>query len=283
MDRTSYPEKNEAHLKVAKAASLILAAGRGSRMKGYTGNKALLPLIPGKTPYEGDLPILLHILRNLPAGPKGVVVHHRKEDVISATSDQDLIYLEQPELNGTGGALLAAASFLETQPLNCIIITMGDVPFVTAPTYKSLVQHLRDHSLVVLGFAPSQKKQYGVLDIEENRVKRIIEWKYWQTYPIEKQHAFEICNSGIYAVRKEDLLHCLPMLASRPHRVLKNVDGKPTEVQEFFITDLVQYMFHHGLQVGYALAADEKEVMGIDDLPALLEAQQIFSQQRSHS
>ena len=30
--------------------SIILAAGRGSRMIGYDGSKALLPLIPGSVP-----------------------------------------------------------------------------------------------------------------------------------------------------------------------------------------------------------------------------------------
>jgi len=33
-----------------KTASLILAAGRGTRMTGYEGNKTLLPLIPTESP-----------------------------------------------------------------------------------------------------------------------------------------------------------------------------------------------------------------------------------------
>ncbi|MCF8129902.1 MAG: NTP transferase domain-containing protein, partial [Deltaproteobacteria bacterium] len=60
-------------------ASIILAAGRGSRMKSYGGSKTLLPLIQGASPYSGRRPILPHIIENLPPGPKAVVVHHKKE------------------------------------------------------------------------------------------------------------------------------------------------------------------------------------------------------------
>ena len=74
----------EAPLEATKTtASLILAAGRGSRMKEFHGSKTLLPLIPRESPYKGDRPIILEILNNLPSGPKAVVVNHRKEDVIN--------------------------------------------------------------------------------------------------------------------------------------------------------------------------------------------------------
>ncbi len=39
--------------KMSAVASIIFAAGRGTRMKGYAGNKTLLPLIPEKSRYRG--------------------------------------------------------------------------------------------------------------------------------------------------------------------------------------------------------------------------------------
>ena len=47
-------------------------------------------------------------------------------------------------------------------------------------------------------------------------------------------------------------------------------------MQEYFITDLVEYMHDDGLSVGFVISEDEEEVMGVDDLPALIKAQQIF-------
>ena len=57
-------------------ASIIFAAGKGSRMKGFEGNKTLLPLVPGKSPFDGSNPILLQILDNLPPGPKALVIQN---------------------------------------------------------------------------------------------------------------------------------------------------------------------------------------------------------------
>ncbi len=256
-------------------ASLILAAGRGSRMKGFDGSKTLLPLIQKKSPYEGEKPILLEMLNNLPQGPKAVVINHKKEDIIKSTRNYDLTYCEQAELNGTGGALLAARKFLEGQESDHIIITMGDVPLVKGGTYKGLIESLGNNSLAVLGFRPEDKKKYGVLEVKGSQVKKIIEWKYWNLFPEKKQKELQICNSGIYAVKMNKLLHYIPILASRPHIVHKKINGKQTEVEEFFITDIVEFMCDDNEPVGYVIR-DEEEVMGVDDLSAIIRAQELF-------
>ncbi|MFH1351588.1 MAG: NTP transferase domain-containing protein [Pseudomonadota bacterium] len=262
--------------KELKIISLILAAGRGTRMKGFEGNKTLLPLIEKKSPFDGEEPIIIHILGSLPAGPKAVVVHHKKQEVIHATRHLGLTYCEQPLLNGTGGALLAAKDFILSQVLDYLIITMGDVPFVRYSTFSHLVRGLKNSSMVVLGFRTNHKKQYGMLEVEGDEVRRIIEWKYWSTYPEERQAQLRICNSGIYAARRDDLIPYLRILEKNPHTVLKERNGTRVELEEYFITDLIEYMHTDGLKVGYVLAEDEDEVMGIDDLPSLMKARKIF-------
>ena len=47
------------------------------------------------------------------------------------------------------------------------------------------------------------------------------------------------------------------------------------EVEEFFVTDLVELMHEDGLKVGCLVAEDENEVMGVDDVPSLIKAQEI--------
>ncbi|MFZ0482442.1 MAG: NTP transferase domain-containing protein [Desulfobacterales bacterium] len=260
----------------SEIASIIMAAGRGSRMTGYAGNKTLLPLMPGNSSFEGNHLILHHLISNLPDGPKSLIVNHCKEDVTAATGHLDITYCEQPVLNGTGGALLAAQSFIETQSCPKFIITMGDVPFVQKTTYLRLVQQLESIDLVILGFCPSDKKQYGVLETQGDLVQKITEWKYWKDYSEEEQAKLTICNSGIYAVKKNILKKYLPVMASRPQIVYKEISGKTTPVKEFFITDLVEYLVDDGKSVGCILAEDEHETMGIDDHTALLKAQEIF-------
>jgi bifunctional UDP-N-acetylglucosamine pyrophosphorylase/glucosamine-1-phosphate N-acetyltransferase len=266
----SHPTSNQ------QTASVILAAGRGSRMTGFHGNKTLLPLIPTRSSFEGDRPILLHLLENLPSGPKAVVINHKKEDVIHVTRSLDLSYCEQPLLNGTGGALIAARGFLENLDCDRLIITMGDAPLVRKASYLHLIEGLTDHVLMILGFHPSDKKQYGVLEMDEMHVKSIIEWKYWKDYSQERQKQLQICNSGIYAVVRRDLLRYLEILEKRPHSVKKERDGKIVEIEEFFITDLVELMVADGLNVGCVAVENENEVMGVDDLPSLIKAQEIY-------
>lgn len=260
-----------------EAASIIFAAGYGSRMRGFSGNKTLLPLIPGQNPFEGQHPIISEVISSLPTGPKALVIHHGKDEVITATRDLGVSYYEQPVLNGTGGALIAAQDFLERIGQEHLIVTMGDVPFVKQATYHDLISQLRDQDLVVLGFIPADRAQYGVLEIEGGRVKRITEWTYWREYPGERQAHLEVCNSGIYGVKRSTLLTYLQRLKQRPHQVEKERDGRMVVVKEYFITDLVELMNSDGLMVGFIVVDEEKEVMGIDTREDLVLAQSIFA------
>jgi bifunctional UDP-N-acetylglucosamine pyrophosphorylase/glucosamine-1-phosphate N-acetyltransferase len=262
-------------------ASIIMAAGRGSRMKGYEGNKTLLPLQPYDSLFSGRTPIVMHLMKNLPDGPKALIVNHCQEQVKNITGDTGASYYEQPVLNGTGGAILAAADFISEQNAQWVIITMGDVPFVKDKTYGDLVQGLNEHDLMILGFSPVDKKQYGVLEIREGGVKKITEWKFWKDYPEQEQAKLTVCNSGIYAIRRKELDRYLPILASRPQIVQKEVDGKLKDIEEYFFTDLIEYMVQDGKKVGYHVVEEESETMGIDDVEALKKAQALFAENKN--
>ncbi len=261
---------------MAETGSMIFVAGRGTRMKGYEGNKSLLPLVPENSPFSGKRPILFHILENLPPGPKALIVHHRKEDIIEATKGMGLLYYEQKETDGTGGALLAGREFIINGDFSNMIITMGDVPFVKRETYLRLINGLERFSMMVLGFITEDKKRYGLLKTENNHVLDIIEWEHWKDFPREIQSSLKICNGGIYAVRREELIPYLQEIQRIPHTVIKERGGKKVAIREFFITDIVKLMAKDGHQVGY-MVSDEIEVMGIDDIQSLKLAQKYYS------
>ena len=197
---------------------------------------------------------------------------------MDATMDFKPEYCLQPELNGTGGALLATRAFLKKQECSQFIITMGDVPLVRKETYITLIEQLKKTNMAVLGFCPEDKKEYGVLDIENRHVNKIIESKYWKNFSIERQLDLKVCNSGIYAVRKNNLLKYLSILAEKPHIVDKKINGRIQPIKEYFITDLVEHMTNDGLTVGHVIAQNEQEVMGVDDIKALRTAQKILNQ-----
>jgi len=255
--------------------SIILAAGRGSRMKGFQKNKTCISLL-----QDYDYPMILEILKNT-FGKKVIIVNYRKGDVIKATSFiKDVIYCEQPELNGTGGAILSCYEVIKGSEAEHILITMGDVPLVKRRTYLSLVQGLEKNCMMVLGFFTEDKRQYGLLEIEGDKVKRIVEWAIWKDFSEEEKKNLNICNSGIYAIRKGVLLKYMPYLKENPHTVIKERDGIPKKIREYFLTDLVEYLSRDGISVGYRIA-DEKEVIGVDDTDSLSYARKIFLSKRA--
>jgi bifunctional UDP-N-acetylglucosamine pyrophosphorylase/glucosamine-1-phosphate N-acetyltransferase len=158
-----------------------------------------------------------------------MILNQRKEEVIAATRQWHLNYCEAPVLNGTGGALLAAKLLVRQYDGDAVIITMGDVPFVRRETYRSMLRRLSLIDMVVLGFAPAEKQQYGVIKIQNERVRKIIEWKYWQRFTSEAQAALTFCNASIYAVRREALERYFPVLANRARIVHKMIDGRLVE------------------------------------------------------
>ncbi len=258
-------------------ASVVLAAGRGSRMVGYEGNKTLLPLKPGASLYEGERSLLLEVLGNLPQGPKGIVVHHRADEVQRATEHlPDISYLYQPVTNGTGGALLASRPFLEAAAQDHVIITMGDVPLIRAGTYEKLVGQLSRHALSLLVFTPRDRGQYGMLEMDGDRPLRIVEWKYWKDWPPERQERLKSSNAGVYAVRRKILLPYLDRLAAQPHLVRKQRGEEWVTIEEYFLTDLVEWMSEDHLSIGVVPAAEE-EVMGVDSPEALQLAQKLYA------
>jgi bifunctional UDP-N-acetylglucosamine pyrophosphorylase / glucosamine-1-phosphate N-acetyltransferase len=259
-----------------EVASIVFAAGKGSRMTGYEGNKTLLPLVPARSAYEGSHSLLAEVLMSLPAGPKGIVVHHRADDVQKETEDLGCSYLLQPKTNGTGGALLAARPFLEAVRNDRVVITMGDVPLIHPATYERLVRRLSDCELAVLAFVPRDRAQYGMIEMEGDRVARIVEWKYWSTYPPSRLAGLKYCNAGVYAAGREMLLRYMTRLASAPHCVRKQREDRWVEIEEYFLTDLVELICNDGLTVAL-VEASEEEVVGVDTPDALKYVQEQYA------
>ena len=257
-----------------RTAAIILAAGKGSRMTGYGGNKTLLPLVAGAAAYEGTRPMIVEVLENLPPGPRGIVVHHFAEEVKKTASPYGADFIFQRKTNGTGGALLAACPFVESCGTDAVLITMGDVPLIRPKTYEKLLRKLDEgFDLAVLAFSPKDRAQYGMLEIDGGRVVRVTEWKYWSRYSEAEQQKLRFCNAGVYAAKRAALLEFTAKLAKTPHVVQKQRDGQWAAIEEYFLTDVVELMSAAGRPVGL-VKAPEEEVRGVDT-PESLKAVQL--------
>jgi len=257
-------------------ASIIFAAGRGTRMTGYGGNKTLLPLIPEKSRYQGARPLIREVLDNLPAGPKAIVVNFLAEEVRRATEGQEISYVHQPETNGTGGALLAARAFLNSTDADRVLITMGDIPLIRSATYRGLLDMVGRYDLMLLACENKDRAQYGMIEMEGRRVTGIVEWKYWKDFPLERQNRLRYCNAGVYAAMKTTLLSYMDRMEKKPHDVIKQHDGEWLTIKEYFLTDIAEMMSQDGLPVGITLASEE-EVIGVDTPESLEAVQRLYA------
>ncbi len=261
---------------MSAVASIIFAAGRGTRMKGYAGNKTLLPLIPEKSRYEGSRPLIREVLDNLPAGPRGIVVNYHAEEVRRVAEGRGISFIYQLVTNGTGGALLAARSFLDFADADRVIITMGDVPLIRSATYHRLVDLLGRCQLALLAFECKDRAQYGMIEMEGEQITGIVEWKYWKNFPLERRSRLRYCNAGVYAAGKTTLLRYMDRMEKRPHEVRKQQNGQWLTIKEYFLTDLAEMMNEDGLLVGMA-PAPEDEVIGVDTPESLEAAQRLYA------
>ncbi|HET6461018.1 MAG TPA: NTP transferase domain-containing protein, partial [Syntrophales bacterium] len=116
-----------------KVSAIILAAGKGKRMKSDMA-KVLHPLC-GKPmlAYSVDSARKLNVEKIV------VVIGHQADLVRAAFKDEDLIFVEQPAQLGTGHAVLQARDVFRGYN-GIILVLCGDVPLLSAATIRALLE-----------------------------------------------------------------------------------------------------------------------------------------------
>jgi bifunctional UDP-N-acetylglucosamine pyrophosphorylase/glucosamine-1-phosphate N-acetyltransferase len=208
-------------------AALILAAGKGTRMKSDL-HKVLHP-IAGR-------PMLLHLLstvERLEPDAKVVVVGSLREQVEAAVAGLGVTVVTQDPQHGTGHAVLQARAALEGFEGD-ILILFGDVPLVAFTTMSAMLTELDGNpevAAVVLGFHPDDPGHYGrIVADEDGRIVKMVEFKDASA----DERSVRLCNSGMLAVRAADLW---PLL----ERV-----GNDNAAGEYYLPDIVMLALADG-------------------------------------
>ncbi|RYY23507.1 MAG: bifunctional UDP-N-acetylglucosamine diphosphorylase/glucosamine-1-phosphate N-acetyltransferase GlmU [Sphingomonadales bacterium] len=241
-------------------AAIILAAGKGTRMKSDT-HKVLHP-IAGR-------PMLLHLLdsvKALGAAREVVVVGAGREQVEAAVHPLGAETVEQAEQLGTGHAVRMAEDALAGFEGD-VLILYGDVPLVSGDTMRRMLDALHNEggpSIVVLGFRPADPGAYGrVIVGADGRLEKIVEYK--DATPEER--AVTLCNSGLMAVKASDLFRLLAKLRN------ENAAG------EYYLTDIVELAAAEGgFSVG--IETDAIEVAGVNSRAELAGLEHEWQQRR---
>ncbi|MBI4745566.1 MAG: bifunctional UDP-N-acetylglucosamine diphosphorylase/glucosamine-1-phosphate N-acetyltransferase GlmU [Deltaproteobacteria bacterium] len=238
-----------------KTAVVVLAAGKGARMKSEKAK--VLHEIGGK-------PLLSYVIKaskELGTDKTIVVVGHQSETVKEAFPGKDVVFVEQKEQLGTGHAVMQAENALRGFKGNILILS-GDVPLITADTLKGLMGlHVKSRATItVLTAEPEKPYGYGrIIKDAKGDIKKIVEEK--DATAAEKK-VREI-NAGIYCVASEFLF-----------KAMRGIKPKNAQ-KEYYLTDIVGMAVKEKKKAATHKTADFKEVMGINSRLELAEAELI--------
>lgn len=225
-------------------AAIILAAGKGTRMKSDL-HKVLHP-IAGK-------PMLLHLLASVDAlepAHKIVVVGSGKEQLeVALAGTGCTIAVQEPQL-GTGHAVQQAQAALAGFDGD-VLILYGDVPLVSTATMQRMIDRLNEAdapAAVIVGFRPDDPGVYGrIVSVNGRTIARMVEFK--DATPEERE--IDLCNSGLMAVRSADLFALLAEV------------GNDNAAGEYYLPDIVMVALKQG-RASAVIETGTDEVTGVN-------------------
>lgn len=240
-------------------AAIVLAAGKGTRMK--SARMKVLHPIAGRAMIEH----LLASLGELAPERTIVVIGEGREEMTQALGTRAELVVQEPQL-GTGHAVQQAEGALGGF-LGDVLVLYGDVPFVRPETMRAMLERLHGEdapAAVVLGFEPADPLQYGRVIATDGRIAKMVEHKDAS----EAERACGLCNSGLMAVRGEDLFALLRRVGN------DNAQG------EYYLPDIVNLALADGRVCAVVVARDPEEVAGINSRAELAGAEQRWQQRR---
>jgi bifunctional UDP-N-acetylglucosamine pyrophosphorylase/glucosamine-1-phosphate N-acetyltransferase len=228
---------------------VVLAAGQGTRMRSATP-KVLHDLC-------GRPMGLWPVVAALAAGAGKVVVVDSPARPLAEVLPAGVELVVQPQSNGTGGAVAAAAEAID--PGAPVVVLSGDVPLVSAAAIAELVAaHSRGGAAATMATTVlDDPRGYGrVVRNERGAVARVVETKKAGDATAAELEIHEV-NTGIYAFAGAALLGALPRLSA------DNAQG------ELYLPQVLDLLRADGATVAAHAVDDPNLVLGVNDRVAL--------------
>jgi bifunctional UDP-N-acetylglucosamine pyrophosphorylase / glucosamine-1-phosphate N-acetyltransferase len=232
-------------------AGIILAAGKGTRMKSD---------MPKGLHHVCGLPMVEHIGRAMKgAGVERpvVVVGHGAELLTEALGDS-YAYALQAEQHGTGHATLMARDALSAHD-GPVLLTPGDTPLISSRALTELLaRHVETGAACTMATCIlDDPTGYGrILRNATGMPVRVVEEKDASD---DIRRIKEVCTS-IYCFDSQLLFETLPSLRN------ENAQG------EYYLTDVIATLASSGHRIESAIFHDQELLMGVNDRWQLAEA-----------
>lgn len=244
-------------------AVVIMAAGRGTRMKDTSKAKVM---------YELDGKPMIHFVADLAYdlnASRVILVVGYKRDTVEAyirESHPEAEFAVQEQQLGTGHAVLQARPLLENFSGDVLVLS-GDVPLLQHSTIDALHRTHRVAGAVatILTADLDDPTGYGrIIRNGDHSVLKIVEHR--DASP-EELNVREI-NSGIYLFKSDVLFDGLEHL--QPHNVQR----------EYYLTDVFEYFWKHHWIVAALKAPHADEIRGVNTVDQLADAQAVLAQRK---
>jgi len=236
---------------------VILAAGYGKRLGGKT-QKVVHKLL-GKP----ILSYLLESVRKLELENIIIVVGYKKEEVFKELeSFEDIKYVEQPVLLGTGDAVKRTESILKDYNGD-ILVLCGDTPFLRPETLKELSKiHQKEKSVcTILTAIVEDPTGYGRIKRDKDgKVVKIVE----EVNATPEEKKIKEINSGVYIFNTPFLFPALSQIQPDP------VKG------EYFLTDVIKIFSQNNHKIATYCTPVAEEILGINTFEDLKKAEKIL-------
>ncbi len=234
---------------VRPAAVVVLAAGRGTRMR------SAVPKVLFEVCGRSLLGHVLAAAKPLDAHRTLVVVGHEREQVAAELFrvDPEATPVVQTEQRGTGHAARLALEAIQVLHRDGVIIVLpGDAPLLRTQTLRLLLQahSAAGASATLLTAVVDDPTGYGrVVRDTDGGVRAIVEHRDADATTLDVREV----GTGVYAFAAGVLLDRLRALST------DNAAG------EEYLTDVIAAMVGDGEQVGALAAAETAETAGVND------------------
>lgn len=241
-----------------KLKTLILAAGKGTRMKSE------LPKVLHKVNGIPMVKKIMNILEDLKSEENILILGHKKELVEKALPN--VKYVVQEEQLGTGHAIMMAEEELKGYDGD-VMVVCGDTPLLREETLEKLWNKHKESgaATTVLSSLYENPFGYGRIVKENGLVKAIVE----QKDATEEQARIKEVNAGVYCFNSKKLFDALSKITNN------NKNG------EYYLTDVIGIHVDAGEKVESYILEDNIEILGVNSKVELAQADAVLRERKN--
>ena len=241
-----------------KLKALILAAGKGTRMKSD------LPKVIHKVNGIPMVKKILNELEILNTEENILILGHKKELVLKELGE--VTYVVQEEQLGTGHAIMQAKELLKDYDGD-VMILCGDTPLLRHETLEKMYEQHKKSGVAttILTSVYENPFGYGRIVKEGDKVTAIIEEKEAS----EEVKKIKEVNAGVYCCNAKELFEALDKVTN------------DNEKGEYYLTDIVGIQVGEGKTVASFILEDNEEILGVNSKVELAQASKVLRERKN--